>query len=97
VVKPTGTHIVVCRDDNTAPTDLPDRFAKDGKIIIPEKFKSKSKEATVLAIGKDVQEDIRVGDRVAITWHDGTKFTDKHFGEIEILYETEVLAVLGRS
>lgn len=96
MITPKGDHLVVRRDSLTVPPDVPDRFIKDGKIIVPEIAKARSRQGEVLAVGPGVKEDIRKGDLVVITWHEGTRYTDKHMGEVEVFLESEVLAVLGR-
>lgn len=94
MIRPTGDHVVIKRDDLTAPPDV--YLRKGSKLIIPQNALARAREGKVLFIGPKVREDIRVGDRVAITWHEGTRYHDKHLGEIELFLETEVLAVLGR-
>lgn len=96
MITPLGYHLVVKREELTVPPDVPDRFIKHGKIIVPEIARARSRQGRVLAVGPDVKEDIRTGDLVAITWHEGTCYTDKHLGEVELFLESEVLAVLGR-
>jgi co-chaperonin GroES (HSP10) len=96
MVTPKGNVLVVRRDELTVPPDVPDRFIKHGKIIVPEIAKARSRQGEVLAVGPKVKEDIRKGDMVVITWHEGTRYTDKDMGEIELFLEPEILAVLGR-
>lgn len=94
MVRPLGDRLVIERDGLTAPPDV--YIRKGSKLVLPQNALARSREGKVLAVGPDVKEDIRKGDRVAITWHEGTRYNDKDLGEIELFVETEILAVLGR-
>ena len=96
MVRPIGDKLVVKRDDLTTPPDIADRFLrKDSKIIIPDKARARSRYGRVLAVGPDVKEHIRQGDRVLISWLDGTKYSDRDMGDVELFLETEILAIVN--
>jgi chaperonin GroES len=62
--KPYGTRLIVKADEAEEITK--------GGIIIPEMAKERPQFGTVLAIGEEVKEDIRPGDRVVYGKHAGT-------------------------
>jgi co-chaperonin GroES (HSP10) len=63
-------------------------------IVVPETAKFRAKWGTVIDVGKYVQEDIQLGDRVAITWSDGTPWEDPETRTIyELFHETEILCI----
>lgn len=95
MIEPYGIHVIVRRDDHGAPSDIPDRFFNPNNIIVaPQKAVSKSRFAKVLKVGPEIREDIREGDRVLITWLDGTKYEDADLGPVEVLKDVEILAVI---
>ncbi|MBQ6814445.1 MAG: co-chaperone GroES [Lachnospiraceae bacterium] len=62
-------------------------------IVLTGQTKEKPQEATVVAVGKDVKEDLKVGDVVVYSKYAGTnvKVEDE---EYIIVKEEDVLAVL---
>ena len=62
-------------------------------IVLTGQTKEKPQEATVVAVGKDVKEDLKVGDVVVYSKYAGTnvKVDDE---EYIIVKEEDVLAVL---
>lgn len=62
-------------------------------IVLPGQTKEKPQEATVVAVGKDVKEELKAGDIVVYSKYSGTniKVDDE---EYIIVKEEDVLAVL---
>jgi co-chaperonin GroES (HSP10) len=87
MVRPTGKYVLVKRD----PLEVPVGYQKPERIILADKALAKSKSATVLKVGKDVTQ-VCPGDRVLITWLDGTPYEDADLGKVEFLLEEEILA-----
>ncbi len=62
-------------------------------IVLPGQTKEKPQEATVVAVGKDVKEDLKVGDTVIYSKYAGNNVKVDDV-EYIIVKEEDVLAVL---
>jgi len=62
-------------------------------IVLPGQTKEKPQEATVVAVGKDVKEELNVGDTVVYSKYAGTNVKVEDV-EYIIVKEDDVLAVL---
>ena len=84
-LKPLGDRLVIKQV-------VAEETTKSG-IVIPGQTKEKPQEATVVAIGSEVKEDLKVGDTVVYSKYAGTsiKVDDE---EYIIVKEEDVLAVL---
>lgn len=96
MLRPTGNKLVVRRDGLDAPGDVDASVFKKGLLVMPDIARAKSRYGIVVRVGPDVKERIRKGDRVVITWFDGTHFDDEDLGEVEVFLESEILAVVER-
>ena len=85
-LKPLGDRLVIKQV-------VAEETTKSG-IVIPGQTKEKPQEATVVAVGKDVKEELNVGDTVVYSKYAGTnvKVDDE---EYIIVKEEDVLAVLA--
>lgn len=63
-------------------------------IVLPGQTKEKPQEATIVAVGKDVKEELKVGDTIVYSRYAGTsiKVDDEDF---IIVKEEDILAVLA--
>lgn len=95
-LKPIGDRIIVRRE---AAGDT-----SKGGIIIPDAAKNKPQRGTILAVGPGRQKkdgtrvpmQLKVGDNVLFTSWAGDEFKDrKNVGEILVMHETDVLAVIA--
>ena len=92
MITPYKKHITVIRE----PEGDPHNTIPLKRIIIPETLKHKSRYGHVIQLGsnaKSIASDVKPGDRVIVSWYDGTKVVDTAQGEIEIFHEDEILAV----
>ena len=71
----------------------PDRLSGSG-LYIPECANEPPVEALVLAVGGKVAQDIKIGDRVMFDQYAGLEQEDKDWGEVLILREDELTAVI---
>lgn len=62
-------------------------------IVLPGQTKEKPQEATIVAVGKDVKEELRAGDTVIYSKYAGTNVKVDDV-EYIIVKEEDVLAVL---
>ena len=85
-VKPLGDRVVI------EPIEQEDRTA--GGIVLPDTAKEKPQKGLVLAVGPDVEGEIKVDNRVLYAKYAGTeiKIDDK---EVLILREEDILALVG--
>ena len=95
-IRPLGDRIVVRREES------PEKTA--GGIVLPDTAKNKPQRGKVEAIGPGkLNEDgvrvpmqLKVGDTVLFTSWAGDEFNDrKEVGEILVMHESDVLAVLA--
>ena len=85
-LKPLGDRLVIKQV-------VAEETTKSG-IVIPGQTKEKPQEATVVAVGKDVKEDLKVGDTVVYSKYAGTNIkVDEE--EYIIVKEEDVLAVFA--
>ena len=89
MIVPVGDTVVVRRDDST----LPHNIIKLERIIVPDTLKHKSRFGTVVRVGPDVRA-VKAGDKVVITWYDGTPHEDPEDGKVELFKAYEMLAVI---
>ncbi|MBQ2745774.1 MAG: co-chaperone GroES [Lachnospiraceae bacterium] len=84
-LKPLGDRLVIKQV-------VAEETTKSG-IVLPGQTKEKPQEATVVAVGKDVKEELNVGDTIVYSKYAGTnvKVDDE---EYIIVKEEDVLAVL---
>lgn len=94
-LKPIGDRIIVKRDAATEKTT--------GGIFMPGNSQNKPQRGTVLAVGpgklkKDggrTAPTLKVGDNVLFTSWAGDEFKDrKQVGEVLVMHESDVLAVI---
>ena len=85
-LKPLGDRLVIKQV-------VAEETTKSG-IVIPGQTKEMPQEATVVAVGKDVKEELKVGDTVVYSKYAGTniKVDDE---EYIIVKEEDVLAVFA--
>lgn len=67
---------------------------KGSGLYIPECANEPPVEAVVMAVGNGVKGDIKVGDRVMFDQYSGLEEKDEDWGEILILMESELTAVI---
>ena len=85
-LKPLGDRLVIKQV-------VAEETTKSG-IVIPGQTKEKPQEATVVAVGKDVKEELKVGDTVVYSKYAGTNIkVDEE--EYIIVKEEDVLAVFA--
>ena len=85
-LKPLGDRLVIKQV-------VAEETTKSG-IVIPGQTKEKPQEATVVAVGKDVKEELKVGDTVVYSKYAGTSIkVDEE--EYIIVKEEDVLAVFA--
>ena len=85
-LKPLGDSLVIKQV-------VAEETTKSG-IVIPGQTKEKPQEATVVAVGKDVKEELKVGDTVVYSKYAGTSIkVDEE--EYIIVKEEDVLAVFA--
>ena len=85
-LKPLGDRLVIKQV-------VAEETTKSG-IVIPGQTKEKPQEATVVAVGKDVKEDLKVGDTVVYSKYAGSNIkVDEE--EYIIVKEEDVLAVFA--
>ena len=85
-LKPLGDRLVIKQV-------VAEETTKSG-IVIPGQTKEKPQEATVVAVGKDVKEELKVGDAVVYSKYAGTSIkVDEE--EYIIVKEEDVLAVFA--
>lgn len=83
-LKPLGDRLVIKQV-------VAEETTKSG-IVIPGQTKEKPQEATVVAVGKDVKEELKVGDTVVYSKYAGSNIkVDEE--EYIIVKEEDVLAV----
>lgn len=70
----------------------PDRL--DTGLWIPECANEPPVEAIVLAVGSKMKQEIKVGDRVMFDQYSGLEQEDEDWGEVLILREDELNAVI---
>lgn len=106
MIRPTGKHIIIRRDVMTVSPDvvLPkgsvitatQSEVKVGSILVPHSARAKAIWGTVVAIGPKAKREgreFKVGDRVLIPWTWKPPQKDADLGEVELLEETEIMAV----
>jgi chaperonin GroES len=96
-LKPLNDRIIVRREASN------DKSA--GGIIIPDTAKQKPQRGTILAVGpgklnkktgERIPLDLKVGDVVLFTSWAGDEFKDKkNVGEVLIMHQDDVMAVIG--
>ena len=55
---------------------------------------ARSRFAMVMSIGGWVKENLLAGDKVYVTWRVAPIYHDDIYGDVEVLHEDEVLAVI---
>jgi co-chaperonin GroES (HSP10) len=88
MIKPYGKHVLVSRDPDELPQDW---RVRPERIIVPEIVMARARWGKVVDVGSGVTE-IRPGDRVSITWFNGTAIS-QFDNKLEIFHEDELLAV----
>ena len=85
-VKPLGDRVVI------EPIEQEDMTA--GGIVLPDTAKEKPQKGLVLAVGPDVEGEIKVDNRILYAKYAGTeiKIDDK---KVLILREEDILALVG--
>lgn len=85
MIKPLGDRVLV---------ELVEQEEKTASgIVLPDSAKEKPQEGKVVAVGKDVEDEIKVDDRVIYSKYAGTEI--KYDGkEYLILSKVDVLAVI---
>jgi len=96
-LKPIADRIIVRREASEGKST--------GGIILPDSAQKKPQRGTILAVGpgKISQKDgtrtplqLKVGDVVLFTSWAGDEFKDnKHGGEVLLMHESDVMAVIG--
>ena len=96
-LKPIAERIIVRREASDEKTT--------GGIILPDAAKKKPQRGTVLAVGPGKMNpktgertplQLKVGDKVLFTSWAGDEFKDvKKIGEVLVMHEGDVLAVMG--
>lgn len=84
-----GTKVVVALS--------PQQSISAGGIIIPDAAQAKSTTGTVLSVGSEVREDIKVADVVWLDEYAGAVVSEENGVTIVSAEETEIFAVFGRS
>ncbi len=89
-IKPLDDRVLVTPDDSSS-----EQRTKGG-LYIPDVAKEKPRTATVAAVGtdEDLQQKVKVGDRVLYGKYSGDEF-ELHGAKYLILSRNEVLAVLA--
>ena len=94
-LKPLGDRIIVRREESS------DKSV--GGIFLPENAKQKPQRGTILAVGpgkmnKKTGErtplQVKAGDKVLFTSWAGDEFKDRKTGEVLVMHEEDVLAVV---
>jgi len=93
-IKPLGDRVVI--------EPLGEEAKSKGGIVLPDTAKEKPQEGKVVAVGKgkildngSVQApEVKVGDKVLYGKYSGTEITTKDGGELLIVREEDILAVI---
>jgi len=94
-LQPLNDRIIVRREDASEKTT--------GGILLPGNAQQKPQRGTVLAVGPGKQNkktgtrstmQLKVGDKVLFTSWAGDEFKDRKTGEVLVMHEEDVLAVV---
>jgi chaperonin GroES len=84
-IKPLGERVVV--------KPIEEQNKSLGSILLPEKSKEKSNQGEVIAVGKQENEELKVGNKVLYSKYSGTEieFDNEKF---LILEKKDILAII---
>lgn len=90
MIEPLKHRLIVQRDS-------PPKETTSG-IYIPDQAQRKETVGTILAVGKDADESLKIGQRVAFGIHDGTDVKSEHCDNLErciLIPDSQILYIIG--
>lgn len=71
-----------------------DGFKYEGRIVIPEKAQRNAQTGTIVAVGAEVPEYLKVGQRICVAQFSGTAIGIKNHPAYRVITPDEVLLLL---